>query len=775
MGPVVEVEVIGIRPNGVQVKILDDQYGHRVGFVHRRELSWDQSVSSTVSMPEEGTRFKAKVIDEKGKVVRLSKRQLTDPWSENKGSYHEGDIARGEVVNIRNFGAFVQIEPGLVARMHPRDIPLLRGQLVEDVLSIGDQVQGVIISIDPEKRQMDISLTQRLQEFSPFPEVRKQTQVNLFQDHLCPSGTENVFEAPPTTLDDNSASRRRYHPPIPSPKRLLIIDDNGVDLQRICLYLEQELGIEEVDSVRSGDEAVSKIGVEQSYDLAVIDLTLVDEPGAKVAGDLLRLDPNLAIIFMSANPLVEVQNTIVDGRQFPFAPKDNGLEEIGEWIDKLCGGYWEEIHESEKAYTGPGSFVHQLGMEALARRALPEMLRKILSRFRQETRVSHTLVLEVDSVGKDVSLIIAEPPLEENAQRVFLDGLYYSPVSNVVEDEEEFYSNHIRLRNPRFKYFHPLVFKSCLGIPLRIPDLVIRHALFIVDEQPELAPEDIDKARMTAGFIQVALERALLLDYMGRYEQRYSLGQLLGSLVHELTNKLDGLGGQIETLPVILGKANSSTESIERSRWLGEAMEVSNDLTSTKEDLGELVNAYSRMARGELEAVDVNDVVRKVKIQLETKARETSVEVYLEEGSGLPLAQAIQSRLEQIVANLVLNAIQQIGQQLDFMEQVAQEKGETVSIMQNGLVIVQTQYNEAKDPYPIKITVIDTGPGIHYHRQGNLFLLDTSTRRKGHGLGLYISQNLAETMGGRIRLVDSMMFIGTKFVVELPVFSESGG
>jgi signal transduction histidine kinase len=71
-------------------------------------------------------------------------------------------------------------------------------------------------------------------------------------------------------------------------------------------------------------------------------------------------------------------------------------------------------------------------------------------------------------------------------------------------------------------------------------------------------------------------------------------------------------------------------------------------------------------------------------------------------------------------------------------------------------------------PYPIQIIVIDTGPGIHYHQQERIFLLDTSTRRTGHGLGLYISRNLAETMGGRLRLVDSLMFIGSAFVVELP-------
>lgn len=152
------------------------------------------------------------------------------------------------------------------------------------------------------------------------------------------------------------------------------------------------------------------------------------------------------------------------------------------------------------------------------------------------------------------------------------------------------------------------------------------------------------------------------LDYM-RYEQRYSHGQLLGSLVHEVTIRLDGLGGLVDSLPVSLEKAGDSREAAERSKWLAEAKETVADLAQVKVELGELVDAYSRVVRGDLEPVNVNAVARKVRRQLKKTADEAQaeIEIHLELQSDVPPARSVQSRLEQIVMNLVLNAIQQIA------------------------------------------------------------------------------------------------------------------
>jgi two-component system sensor histidine kinase FlrB len=62
----------------------------------------------------------------------------------------------------------------------------------------------------------------------------------------------------------------------------------------------------------------------------------------------------------------------------------------------------------------------------------------------------------------------------------------------------------------------------------------------------------------------------------------------------------------------------------------------------------------------------------------------------------------------------------------------------------------------------------DTGPGIHRQLWEKIFALGFTTRAGGSGLGLYIARSLMGSMGGRIVLEESLVPLGTTFLVELP-------
>jgi len=196
-------------------------------------------------------------------------------------------------------------------------------------------------------------------------------------------------------------------------------------------------------------------------------------------------------------------------------------------------------------------------------------------------------------------------------------------------------------------------------------------------------------------------------------------------------------------------------------------------LTQDKAQLKELLDAYSRLVSGHFEAVDVAALLHKVKLQMDTKARHAGVEIHLEVPLNLPPVRAIASRFEQVVLNLVLNSIQQIEQQNDTLARINLSQYHGGRLVRHGLVIIRAEYDEQNKPGFVKIKVVDTGPGVHYHKQQRIFLLDTSTRSRGHGLGLFISRNLMEMMGGRLYLDDSLLFIGSSFVVELPLIAQS--
>ena len=768
MSKIVDVEVTEHRGNGIVVKILEN---NRMGRIRLRELSWNQSVSAITPKPEVGEKFKAKIIrDKKGKrYIDLSIRQLTDPWKAAKDKYKIGQVVRGEVVNIRNFGAFVQIEPGIIALARPEDIPLLSTQLPYTVLSIGDQVQGIITKVDKAKQKIAISIIEYLRELSFKPaEKRREIQLELLRNNEYAEEIENTQD----NIDDEQKVTHLYRSPIPRLEKILVVDDEKNILDEICKHIESKSDAKIV-GVQSGKEAIQEIRIDKAIGLAIIDIGLKNETGQDVAKKIRQIRPDLPIIFMSGDPQNSGEYIKINERKSLCVEKE--FDDIVDQINKLRTGYWEKIEGADAvAFSGKGNFIHQLGMTAFAQRPLSEVLTQLLSKLRVETQVTRCMILEVDSVNKTVSMLAVEPALEESMEKAFLDGLYYSPVQNVVEDETNFYRKDIYEWNKRFEPFRPIFpFKTCFGVPLNMPGLITRHALFLLDDEKlEFSSEIFEQARLTANFIQAALERNMLLKYMRRYEKRYSRGQLLDSFVHELKNKLDGLSTFAEVLTNDIQNVRRSTNSQERLRWLLDAEEVIEDISATKDEMAEISNAYQSMASGKLEEVDVNEVVEKVKLQLKMMASENKTEIHFINPSPIPFAKAIESRLEQVITNLTLNAIQQISAKISFYETI--RKGDpSFALEKYGQVILKTQYI-SQSSYPIQILVIDTGPGIHYQQQEDIFLLDTTTRQKGHGLGLYHSRNLVERMGGRIRLIDSLMFIGSSFVIELPEFQGNG-
>jgi len=774
MARIEEVEVIEMQPRGVLVKILKD---NSQGLVLRREMSWDRSVHAPVPVFEKGQRLSALVTrDREGdRQAYLSFSRLKDPWKEATRAFAEGDVVSGEVVNLRSYGAFVQIEPGIDARVSPAEIPLLQNQLPEDVLSIGDRVQGVITKVDQRRRQIDLSLTRRLRDLTSLllqlPKEREAVQLKLLSTRT----SRTVDEVGQTDAIGADAPNPIYYPPIPKPERVLIVDDDRKARQRLLKHLKENFKFE-ADAVRSGAEAIAELGNGTSYGLIILDVWLHEEDSMEVAERILDLAPDMPLMFTSANPEAALENWRVRGRRVPFAANEN--DEVADCIFAwYTGNLQMPIEADSNGRIGTGGFVRDLDLTAIARRPLPELLTPMLESLWKQTGVTQCLVLDVDLHDKTVSIVAEYPPLDDQTRRYSLDGLYYSPVRNVIEEGDIFYRPNVyQDRDPEFRQFFRLLRYKCVwGIPLSVPDMITHHVLFLLDEQRnELDLQNIVDTRLAARFMQVPLERMLLLEYMRRYELRYSQGQLLGSMIHELRPKLDGLVGQIASLSTVLSDASETTDPKQHLAALTEAAEITKEIAYARSKMHELIRDYSRMVRGEFEAVDVHEVVEKVTRQLSKRADEAHVKIEVREEECLPTAHAIASRLEQVLSNLVMNAIQQIERQSRLMRRIKGERGADIAVCQDGLVIIRTRCDPTATPCSIQIAVIDTGPGVHYKDQERIFLLDTTTREEGQGLGLFISRNLMQVMKGQLDLTDSVIFTGSSFVIGLQAFSGNG-
>jgi len=125
------------------------------------EVAWDRvsSVSEVVS-PGDTVRVKIIELDWPNKRISLSiKQALEDPWDSVPESYEEEKIFEGVVTRLMNFGAFVQLEPGVEGLIHISNLGVGRRiNHPREVISEGERVQVRILSIDPQARRISLEL-----------------------------------------------------------------------------------------------------------------------------------------------------------------------------------------------------------------------------------------------------------------------------------------------------------------------------------------------------------------------------------------------------------------------------------------------------------------------------------------------------------------------------------------------------------------------------------------------------------------------------------------
>lgn len=130
------------------------------GLIHLSQISW-KHVTKPEDVLTKGEFVDLKIIelDKESKKLSLSIKQLTpEPWSNVTEKYPEGEAVIGKVVRINDFGAFIELEPGLDALVHISKISHDRIDHPSQVLSIGEEIKAKILTVDPEKKRISLSI-----------------------------------------------------------------------------------------------------------------------------------------------------------------------------------------------------------------------------------------------------------------------------------------------------------------------------------------------------------------------------------------------------------------------------------------------------------------------------------------------------------------------------------------------------------------------------------------------------------------------------------------
>jgi small subunit ribosomal protein S1 len=134
------------------------------GLIHISEMSWGKKVRHPSDMLKQGDRVDAVILGIKAEERRISlglKQALSDPWLEVPRKFPVGTQIQGPVTKLMSFGAFVELEPGIEGLVHVSEISAeKRINHPQDVLRQGQIVKAQILAIDPEKRQIKLSMKQ---------------------------------------------------------------------------------------------------------------------------------------------------------------------------------------------------------------------------------------------------------------------------------------------------------------------------------------------------------------------------------------------------------------------------------------------------------------------------------------------------------------------------------------------------------------------------------------------------------------------------------------
>ncbi len=169
VGDSIQVEVSNIEPYGAFVDLGNDIEG----FLHISEISWDKNIKHPKDYISENQEIDVEVIEINCEERRLRvslKNVLPKPFEDFLKNYNTGDIVKGIVTTITNFGAFIKIG-GIEGLLHNEDASWNRADKCRELLTVADEVEVKIIKIDDINEK--VSLSKKELEDSPIASYAK--------------------------------------------------------------------------------------------------------------------------------------------------------------------------------------------------------------------------------------------------------------------------------------------------------------------------------------------------------------------------------------------------------------------------------------------------------------------------------------------------------------------------------------------------------------------------------------------------------------------------
>jgi len=262
-------------------------------------------------------------------------------------------------------------------------------------------------------------------------------------------------------------------------------------------------------------------------------------------------------------------------------------------------------------------------------------------------------------------------------------------------------------------------------------------------------PEERDFLSVLANLSAMALENRKLGEdlkrsksHIQRADRLASLGTLTAGLAHELRNPLVA----IKTFTQLLPERFDDEEF--RNHFL---RIVSGEVDRISTLINELLE-FARPSDPKVEAENISTILESILFLVSTGAKKKHLHIIKDFSSDLPLVPIDREQIKQVFLNILINAVE--------------------ATEADGKIYVKTRpYTKSNGESYVQVEVTDTGCGISSESLENIFLPFFTTKHKGSGLGLSISNQIIQDHKGSID-VESQPNKGTTFYVNLPLYPE---
>lgn len=170
-GTPVKGKIVNLVPYGAFIEIEPGIEG----LIHVSEMSWIKNVTDPSEVVNKGDSVEAVVLSvqkAEGKISLGIKQTEKNPWEDVENKFPIGSTVKAEIRNLTNYGAFVELEPGIDGLIHISDLSWIKKvSHPSEVLNKGDIVEAIILSVDKESKKITLGVKQL--DTNPWDTIEK--------------------------------------------------------------------------------------------------------------------------------------------------------------------------------------------------------------------------------------------------------------------------------------------------------------------------------------------------------------------------------------------------------------------------------------------------------------------------------------------------------------------------------------------------------------------------------------------------------------------------